>query len=155
MSSEGHQQVSKWHLKSPFRHQITESVTKVKSFKNHCIYYGLSTSSLWILASGPSFWWSRDGMMPECRGWMCLNHSKTNGFWRISLLSPIQRFGVGEVVFRCHVDTRWWPWGYVLRFLRYWKDIGIFIYFQWFLETPGSESSIKVDVKNVIPAWQY
>ena len=32
-------------------------------------------------------------MMPEFRGWMCLNHGKFNGFWRISLLSPIQRFG--------------------------------------------------------------
>ena len=54
MSPEGHQQVSKWHLKSPFRHQIAESVTKVKSFKNRWFYYGLSTSSLCMLASFPS-----------------------------------------------------------------------------------------------------
>ena len=61
MSPEGHQQVSKWHLKSPFRHQIAESVTKVKSFKNHCIYYGLSTSSLCILATFPSLDHQKDG----------------------------------------------------------------------------------------------
>ena len=35
-------------------------------------------------------------MMLECRGWMCLNHNKTDGFRRI--LSPIQRFGVGDVI---------------------------------------------------------
>ena len=29
---------------------------------------------------------------------MCVNHCKTNGFWMISMLSPIQRFGVGKVV---------------------------------------------------------
>ena len=53
MSPEGHQQVSKWHQKPPLRHQIAVSLTKVKSFKNHSIYYGLSTSSLCILASFP------------------------------------------------------------------------------------------------------
>ena len=80
-------------------------------------------------------------MMPEFRGWMSLNHSKTNGFWRISLLSARQRFGVGEVVFRCHFDTRWWPWDTFSHFSRYWKDIGICIDLVWFPETPGSEES--------------
>ena len=61
MSPEGHQQVSKWHLKSSFRHQIAESVTKVKSFKNRWFYYGLSTSSLCILASFPSLDHQKDG----------------------------------------------------------------------------------------------
>ena len=37
-------------------------------------------------------------MMPECRGWMWLNRSKNNGSWMISLLTPIQWFGVREVV---------------------------------------------------------
>ena len=37
-------------------------------------------------------------MMPEFRGRMCLNHNEYYGFRRIPLLSPIQRFGVGEVV---------------------------------------------------------
>ena len=61
MSPEGHQQVSKWHQKPPLRHQIAVSLTKVKSFKNHCIYYGLSTSSLWILASFPTLDHQTDG----------------------------------------------------------------------------------------------
>ena len=57
----GHQQVSKWHLKPFLWHQIAESVKKVKSFKNHCIYSGLGTSSLWILASFPSLDHQKEG----------------------------------------------------------------------------------------------
>ena len=66
-------------------------------------------------------------MMPECRGWMCLNRGKTVGFGRVSVLSLIQRFGVGEVVLGVILT----PFGDLLatfvNFLRYWKDIGIFI----------------------------
>ena len=64
-------------------------------------------------------------MMPECRGWMCLNHGITNGFLRISLLSPIQRSGVGEVVLGV-ILTPFGDLGATFSdFLRYWKDIGI------------------------------
>ena len=65
--------------------------------------------------------------MLEFRGWMCLNHCKTNRFRRISLLSPIQRFGVGEVVFGVILtpvaDLR----ATFVGFLGYWKVIRIFI----------------------------
>ena len=66
-------------------------------------------------------------MMPEGRGWMCLNHSKYNGFLRISLLSARQRFGVGEVVFGVILTPVGDLRATFFSFLGYWKDLGIFI----------------------------
>ena len=68
-------------------------------------------------------------MIPECRGCMCSNHYKTNGFLRISLLSPIQRFGVGEVVLGVILTPVGDLRATFSDFLRHWKDIGIFIDF--------------------------
>ena len=58
---------------------------------------------------------------------MCLNHSKYNGFCRISLLSARQRFGVGEVVFGVISTLVGDLWATLFGFLGYWKDLGIFI----------------------------
>ena len=69
-------------------------------------------------------------------------------------MSSIQQFGVGEVVL-CVIST---PSGDLqatfFDFLKYWKDIEIFIDLARFPETPESEGTTKVGGKNVVPAWQ-
>ena len=112
-------------------------------------------SVIWDVKVGDSFKVHLSGdpgmeMMPEFRGWMCLNHCKYNGFWRISLLSPIHQFGVGEmflgVILTPVGDLR----ATFSDFLRYWTDIGIFIDLAWFPETPWSEATHKSEGKMLI-----